>query len=144
MPFNLFNSYIHLEDYIAWIELFGLNTLDVLSQKRIIAAVSGAILPVVALGFIKSLIDYIKPTKENITPITDAVDKVKQLTGYTYNYKTALPTDRTGGIMAQDLEKVLPDAVVEDENGTKYVKYDAVIGLLVSAGSELSQKLETV
>jgi len=62
---NMFNSYIHLEEYVAWVELFGLNTLDVLSQKRIIAAVSGAILPVVALGFIKSLIDYIKPTKEN-------------------------------------------------------------------------------
>ena len=61
---NMFNSYIHLEDYIAWIELFGLNTLDILSQKRIISAVSGAILPVVALGFIKSLIDYIKPEKE--------------------------------------------------------------------------------
>ena len=78
--------------------------------------------------------------KENIEPIDGALAKVEELTGYTYNYKENSPEIRNGGVMAQDLEKVLPDAVFE-KDGVKYVKYDAVIGLLVSAVGELSKKV---
>lgn len=83
-----------------------------------------------------------KRLKDNIVAIDNAVDKVKSLKGYTYNYKVNPPEIRNGGVMAQDLEKVLPDAVFETEDGMKAVRYDAVIGLLVSAVRELSEKLE--
>jgi hypothetical protein len=59
---NTYYTYVHLHDYQGWIELFGLNEEDPLYQKRVLASISGAILPIVALGFIKSLVDYIKPT----------------------------------------------------------------------------------
>ncbi|KKN53624.1 hypothetical protein LCGC14_0600550 [marine sediment metagenome] len=78
--------------------------------------------------------------KENVKPIDNALDKVKQLSGSTYNYKFNEPGNRNGGIMAQDLEKVLPDAVSEID-GIKYVRYDAVIGLLVNAVNELARKV---
>lgn len=78
--------------------------------------------------------------KENIEPIDDALEKVKQLKGMTYNYKFNEPDNRNGGIMAQELEKVLPDAVSEI-NGIKYVRYDAVIALLVNAMNELARKV---
>ena len=58
---NMFFAFKHIADFSAWSELFNLIEEDLLYQKRIIAAVSGAILPLVALGFIKSLVDYIKP-----------------------------------------------------------------------------------
>ena len=58
---NTFYAYAHIKDYTAWIELFGLNDYDVIFQKRVLGIISGAILPVVALGFIKALVDYIKP-----------------------------------------------------------------------------------
>lgn len=58
---NSFYAYIHLKDFIGWIELFGLTDYDVIFQKRVLSIISGAILPVVALGFIKSLVDYIRP-----------------------------------------------------------------------------------
>lgn len=58
---NLYFAYKNVHDYQAWAELFGLIDEEAIYQKRIIAAVSGAILPLVALGFIKSLVDYIKP-----------------------------------------------------------------------------------
>jgi hypothetical protein len=80
--------------------------------------------------------------KENITPIENAVKKVSTLTGYTFNYKENPKEIRDGGVMAQELEKVLPDAVVE-VNGIKMVKYQAVIGLLVSAVKELAEKMES-
>lgn len=78
--------------------------------------------------------------KENIKPVTDALDKVAKLSGYSYNYKFNAPGNRNGGVMAQDVEKVLPDAVSEI-NGVKFVRYDAVVGLLVEAIKELHREI---
>ena len=79
---NAYFAYMHLQNYQGWIELFGLVDSEPIEQKRILSIVSGAILPLVALGFIKSLVDYIKPESEqtnslvgdSVNPqITDAV-----------------------------------------------------------------------
>lgn len=74
---NTYYAYTHLQDFQGWIELFGLNEEELIYQKRILSLVSGAILPIVALGFIKSLVDYIKPdeeqTKETVSMIADPV-----------------------------------------------------------------------
>jgi hypothetical protein len=74
---NAFFAYTHLTDYQSWMELFGLVDSDPIEQKRILSIVSGAILPLVALGFIKSLVDYIRPDEgvnEGVNDqITDAV-----------------------------------------------------------------------
>ena len=59
---NMYYAYVHLEDYLNWSELFGIMEEEVIFQKRVLSIVSGAILPIVALGFIKSLVDYIKPS----------------------------------------------------------------------------------
>lgn len=61
---NVYYSYVNLGEFQAWSELFGLIDYDVITQKRIISIVEGLFLPLVALGFIKSLIDYIKPRQE--------------------------------------------------------------------------------
>ena len=60
MMANSFHAFEHLENYFGWIELFGLEEEEPLFQKRLLSIVSGAVLPIVALGFIKSLTDYIK------------------------------------------------------------------------------------
>jgi len=62
MMANSYHAFANLQDYSAWVELFGLEIYDEISQKRILSVISGAILPIVALGFIKSLVDYIKPS----------------------------------------------------------------------------------
>jgi hypothetical protein len=86
--------------------------------------------------------------KKDIAPIEDAVTKVKQLNGCTFTY---LKDDRkSAGLIAQDVEKVLPSAVIEDkpvfhgEEGETYktVQYDQVIGLLVEAVKELKAEIE--
>lgn len=58
---NTYYAYTHIHDFQSWSELFGLIEEDVIYQKRLLSIISGAILPLVALGFIKSLVDYIKP-----------------------------------------------------------------------------------
>ena len=65
MQGNMYYAFINLKDYQGWVELFNLLEWEPLAQKRLLAAVSGAILPLVALGFIKSLVDYIKPEDED-------------------------------------------------------------------------------
>ena len=61
---NTFYAYTHLQDFQGWVELFGLDEEEQIYQKRALSIISGAVLPVVALGFIKSLVDYIKPEEE--------------------------------------------------------------------------------
>ncbi len=68
MMANSFHAFINLESYMPWIELFGLEEAEPVFQKRVLSIVSGAILPIVALGFIKSLVDYIKPEKVKKEP----------------------------------------------------------------------------
>lgn len=58
---NSYYAYTNIHDYNMWSELFGLSEEEPIFQKRILSIISGAILPLVALGFIKSLVDYIKP-----------------------------------------------------------------------------------
>jgi len=71
---NTYYAYVNIENFSSWSELFGLIEEEVIYQKRILSVVSGAILPIVALGFIKSLVDYIKPEPEN----SDAPEKYQE------------------------------------------------------------------
>jgi len=65
---NTYYAFSHLENFTGWVELFGLQEEDLIYQKRILAIISGAVLPIVALGFIKSLVDYIKPEEPKAEP----------------------------------------------------------------------------
>lgn len=68
---NTYYAYTNLHDYAGWSELFGLVDEEAIYQKRILSILSGAILPLIALGFIKSLVDYIRPTElqEHVEPV---------------------------------------------------------------------------
>jgi hypothetical protein len=75
---NTYYAYVNLKDFTAWIELFGLMEEDIIFQKRVLSIVSGAILPIVALGFIKSLVDYIKPEEETTKELEQDTEKEKE------------------------------------------------------------------
>ena len=66
---NVYFCYKNLGDYSQWSQLFGLTEEDPMFQKRMLSIVSGAVLPIVALGFIKSLVDYLKPVNEEVSDI---------------------------------------------------------------------------
>jgi hypothetical protein len=74
---NTYFAFTHLQDYQGWIELFGLNEEEPLYQKRVLSIVSGAILPLVALGFIKSLVDYIRPTSQEEVKAEEKIEEPK-------------------------------------------------------------------
>jgi len=80
MQGNMYYAFKNLGDYQAWAELFNLIEEDPLYQKRILSFVSGAILPLVALGFIKSLVDYIKPSEEKPNVVLeDNVESMRKI-----------------------------------------------------------------
>lgn len=72
---NTYYAFVNLGDYTSWSELFGLIEEEEIFQKRVLSIVSGAILPIVALGFIKSLVDYIKPEENEKVNDTSAVEE---------------------------------------------------------------------
>ena len=87
--------------------------------------------------------------KENVEVIPDALNKLQQLKGITFNYKK--DGKRSTGLIAQDLEKVLPEAVYEtidaDINGDPEdkhlaIRYGNTVGLLVEAIKELEARVK--
>ena len=79
---NTYFAYTHLSDFTAWSELFGLSEEEPIFQKRVLAIISGAILPLVSLGFIKALVDYIRPEedqeKKEDTIIKEETEKTEE------------------------------------------------------------------
>jgi len=78
--------------------------------------------------------------KENISPITNALDVIENLTGLEFDWKKS--GQHSYGVLAQDMEKVLPD-LVGNINNTKTVNYDGIIAFLIEAIKELNAKLES-
>jgi len=78
--------------------------------------------------------------KTNVATISDALATVQQLRGVTFNW---ISDDRPGiGVIAQELEKLVPEAVVTDAEGYKSVQYGNLVGLLIEAVKELSDRVE--
>jgi uncharacterized coiled-coil protein SlyX len=84
--------------------------------------------------------------KENIQSIPNALDKVTQISGNTYDWKAGFESihSHTGhdvGVIAQEIEKVLPEVVTDRETGYKAVQYEKIVPLLIEAIKELSAKV---
>ena len=78
--------------------------------------------------------------KSDINPITAALEKVSQIGGYTY-LKDGDDQKRTG-VLAQEIQKVLPEAVHTSEDGILGVAYGNLTGLLIEAVKELNAKVK--
>jgi len=80
--------------------------------------------------------------KKNIEPISNALEKVLQLRGVTFEKIDDLddPDRRHAGVIAQEVEKVLPEVVNIDNQGMKTVAYGNLIALLIEAIKELANK----
>lgn len=78
--------------------------------------------------------------KENISPLTNALAKVSGLKGVSFNFK-ALPGERIG-LLAQEVEKVVPEVVATSQNNLMAVEYDSLVGLLIEAIKEQQLEIE--
>ncbi len=76
--------------------------------------------------------------KTNIEPLDNVLEKLKQITGYKYQFKDT--GHNSMGVTAQDVEKVFPE-LVHGEEGEKTLQYSGLIGALVESVKELSAKV---
>jgi hypothetical protein len=83
--------------------------------------------------------------KTDIQPVEGALDKISQLGGYTF-YRTDYETDKhQAGVIAQEVQKVLPQAIEYDEDDDKYgVTYHMLSALYIEAIKELKEKNEAL
>ena len=83
--------------------------------------------------------------------IENALLKVSQLSGVEFDWKELSDEDKESihsnvghdvGVLAQEVEKVLPEVVTERDTGYKAVKYEKIVPLLIEAIKDLKAEIE--
>jgi methionine aminopeptidase len=83
--------------------------------------------------------------KENKTILSEALNKVNQLNGYEFDWIPMFVINENEGhdigVIAQEVEKIIPEIVTTRDNGYMAVKYEKMVPLLIEAIKELSNKV---
>lgn len=80
--------------------------------------------------------------KENVSPIENALETLSKLVGVTYDRKDG-SAKMEAGLIAEDVDKVLPNIVAKDEDGNPYgINYTKFSAYLIEAVKTLSQEVE--
>ena len=89
--------------------------------------------------------------KENVKPISWALDKVMKINGVTFDWIPLTEEQEVHihgnkgadvGIIAQEIEKILPEVVITRDNGYKAVNYDKIVALLIEAIKEQQSEID--
>lgn len=85
--------------------------------------------------------------KDNILRIENPIEKIKQISGNTFIWKEGYEKhhSHTGldyGVIAQEIEEIMPEIVVEREGGFKGVRYEKIIPLLIEAIKEQQKQID--
>ena len=106
-----------------------------------------------ATGDITAFYSSDRRLKENISNISDALLKINSINGVEFDWTEKYIEENGGedsyfmrkhdvGVIAQELQSILPEAVAERNNGTLAVKYERIVPLLIEAVKELSNKVK--
>ena len=82
--------------------------------------------------------------KDNILPIENSLQKINQIGGYSFEWnveKQNIYNGKDYGVIAQEIEQILPELVDTRENGYKAVKYDRLVSLLIEGIKELNKEV---
>jgi hypothetical protein len=87
--------------------------------------------------------------KENIVKISNPLDKISKINGYTFTWKDNAPARmhlsnilEDAGLIAQEVEQIIPEIVRPNDDGTKALNYNGVVGLLVEVVKELKAEID--
>jgi len=86
-----------------------------------------------------------KRLKTNIQPIINPIQKINKIGGYSFDWNEEKQDIYKGtdiGVIAQEIEEVLPELVQTRENGYKAVKYDKLVSLLIEGIKDLSKEVD--
>tara|TARA_R100001443_G_scaffold30824_1_gene44721 strand:+ start:76 stop:1041 length:966 start_codon:yes stop_codon:yes gene_type:complete len=91
--------------------------------------------------------------KENLNPIENSIEKIQAISGYNFDWKDEVVKERGGeddyfvrksdvGVVAQEIEAILPEACATRPDGTKAVRYEQLVPLLIEGIKELKAEIE--
>jgi len=81
--------------------------------------------------------------KENVNPIEDALNKIMQLVGVTYDRKDM--DKHEAGLIAEDVNKIIPELVSKDANGNPHgIQYSKLTAYLIEAVKSLKNEIDTL
>ena len=106
-------------------------------------AATGTAGEIVATGDITAYYSSDERLKDNITPLSNALDKINQIGGYEFDWNSdSSHSGHDVGVIAQEIEKVLPEVVVDRDTGYKAVRYDKIVALLIQAVKEQQLQID--
>ena len=131
------------------------NASTQVSSLGVGTAASGTSGEIRATGNITAYYSSDARLKENVQPIPDALDSIDKINGVTFDWTADFLKDQGEedgyfvrkhdvGVIAQEIQAVLPEAVAEREDGYLAVKYDRIVPLLIQAIKELKAEVETL
>ena len=85
--------------------------------------------------------------KTNVTKIKDPLDKLGKINGYMYDWIENGDTPHKGrdvGVIAQEIEAILPELTITRDNGYKAVKYDKIVALLIECIKEQQTQIDAL
>ena len=105
-----------------------------------------------ATGDITAFYTSDQSLKENVKNIENPLDKINQINGVTFDWTDDYIESQGGnddyfmrkndvGVIAQEVEKVLPEVIGTRANGTKAVKYDRIVALLIEGIKDLNKQV---
>jgi hypothetical protein len=113
---------------------------DILTLTSSTALVDGALN---VTGDITAFYTSDQRLKDNITPISDALDKVISISGNTFDWNEKSEKEGSDvGVVAQEILEVLPEAVTTRENGYLAVRYEKLVPLLIEAIKDLKTEID--
>lgn len=112
------------------------TTSNIIEENNVLSKATLELDNLIAVGDVTTYSD--RRFKHDIQTITDALHKVKQLRGVSYEKSNK----QSIGVIAQEVEEVIPEVVMTDHEGMKSVAYGNLVGLLIEAVKELSERVE--
>ena len=133
--------------------------LHVGGQAKINTALGVGVNPTATTGRIDASNDVVafstsdKRLKENIISISNPLSKIEKISGVEFDWKPLTEEEKETvhgfeghdvGVIAQEVEEVLPEVVIERDNGYKAVKYEKIVPLLIEGIKELKSENNTL
>ena len=142
---------------------FGLQTIPTRNEAGIVLQIAGSCLigsnnvgtlnssflrnnSLIVCGSIYSTTDITTDSdisyKYNLKIIKNPLDKINKIRGYTFNRNDVLDNNRYTGLIAQEVNKVLPEAIIKKHDGKMRILYTTLAGLFVESIRELNKKYD--
>lgn len=126
------------------------STLDIIASGSISGSQIHSTGNITAQGDITAEGDIIafsssdRDLKDNIKPISNPIEKIKLIGGYEFDWNDKQDSyiGHDIGVIAQEIEQVLPELVRDRSNGYKAVKYDKIVALLIEAVKDQQKQID--